>query len=180
MFKSENLPSLIAENLIIILLWHIIVLILCKTLNNDFFNCNKYMYKEKYWEDNGFFYSKRLKIKRWKDLLPQYVSKGGFSKKSLDSLSIEYVDRFILETCRGEWAHRKCMLVSIVLLLINRLLAGLFWGSLVVFVNLPFVCIQRYNRIRFLRIREKLLRQDKQNAERLIGFVKILNVVDSR
>ena len=72
------------------------------------------------------------------------------------------------------------MLVSIVLLLINRLMAGLFWGSLVVFVNLPFVCIQRYNRIRFLRIREKLLRQDKQNAERLIEIVKNLNVVDSR
>lgn len=180
MFKSENLPSLIAENLIIILLWHLLVLFLCKVLKNGFFNYTKYMYKEKYWEDNGFFYSKRLKIKLWKDLLPQYISKGGFSKKSLDSLSLEYVDRFILETCRGEWAHRKCMLVSIVLLLINRLMAGLFWGSLVVFVNLPFVCIQRYNRIRFLRIREKLLQQDRQKAERLIGFVKRLDVADSR
>lgn len=180
MFKSENLPSLIAENLIIILLWHLLVLFLCKALKNDFFNYTKYMYKEKYWEDNGFFYSKRLKIKRWKDLLPQYVSKGGFSKKSLDSLSIEYVDRFILETCRGEWAHRKCMLASILLLLINRILVGIAFSSMVVFVNLPFVCIQRYNRIRFLRIREKLSRQDKQNAERLIGIVKNLNVVDSR
>lgn len=180
MLKNESLPSLIAENLIIILLWHLLVLFLCKVLKNDFFNYRKYMYREKYWEDNGFFYSKRLKIKLWKDLLPQYVSNGGFSKKSLDSLSLEYVDRFILETCRGEWAHRKCMLVSILLLLINRLMAGLFWGSLVVFVNFPFVCIQRYNRIRFLRIREKLLQQDKQNAERLIGFVKRLDVADSR
>lgn len=180
MFKSENLPSLIAENLIIILLWHIIVLILCKTLNNDFFDYNKYMYKEKYREDNGRFYSKRLKIKRWKDSLPQYVSKGGFSKKSLDSLSLGYVDRFILETCRGEWAHRKCMLISILLMLINRLGVGLVFGSLVVFVNLPFVCIQRYNRIRLIRIREKLLQQDRQKAERLIGFVKRLDEADSR
>lgn len=180
MLKNESLPSLIADNFMIILFWHLLVLFLCKALKNDFFYYNRYMYKEKYWEDNGRFYSKRLKIKRWKDSMPQYISRGGFSKKSLDSLSLEYVDRFILETCRGEWAHRKCMLVSIVLLLINRLMAGLFWGSLVVFVNLPFVCIQRYNRIRFLRIREKLLRQDKQNAERLIGIVKNLNVVDSR
>lgn len=180
MFKSENLPNLIAENLIIILLWHLLVLFLCKVLKSDFFNYRKSMYREKYWEDNGFFYSKRLKIKRWKDSLPQYISKGGFSKKSLDSLSLEYVNQFILETCRGEWAHRKCMLVSILLLLINRVLVGLAFSSMVVFVNLPFVCIQRYNRIRLIRIREKLLRQDEQKVERLIGFVKRLDVVDSR
>ncbi len=180
MFKSENLPSLIAENLIIILLWHLFVLFLCKALKNDFFDYKKHIYKEKYWENNGFFYSKWLKIKLWKDFLPQYVSNGGFSKKSLDSLSLEYVDQFILETCRGEWAHRKCMIVSILLLLINRVLVGFAFGSMVVFINLPFVCIQRYNRIRLIRIREKLLQQDKQKAERLIGFVKNLNVVDSR
>lgn len=179
MFKSGNFPNLIAENLVIILLWHLVVLALCKMLSNGFFDYNKYIYKTKSWEDNGFLYSKRLKIKLWKDLMPQYVSKGGFSKKNLDSLSLEYVDRFILETCRGEWAHRRCMLVALLMLVINRLLAGVVFGTLVVFVNLPFVCIQRYNRIRFLRIREKLLQQDDQKAERLISFVKRLDAIDS-
>ena len=179
MFKSGNFPNLVAENLVIILLWHLVVLALCKMLSNGFFDYNKYIYKIKSWENNGFFYSKRLKIKLWKDLLPQYVSNGGFSKKNLDSLSLEYVDRFILETCRGEWAHRRCMLVALLMLVINRLLAGVVFGTLVVFVNLPFVCIQRYNRIRLLRVREKLLRQDHQKAERLIGFVKRVDAIDS-
>ena len=131
MLKSENLSSEIAISLLFVLMWHAIIFIFCKTLSNDFFNYDKYIYKQKYWEDNGFFYSKRLKIKVWKDLLPQYISRNGFSKKSLDSLSIEYLDMFILETCRGEWAHRGCMLIPLLLLSLNRSVVGLVLGALI-------------------------------------------------
>lgn len=178
MLKSENLSSEIAISLLFVLMWHAIIFIFCKTLSNDFFNYDKYIYKQKYWEDNGFFYSKRLKIKAWKDLLPQYISRSGFSKKSLDSLSIEYLDMFILETCRGEWAHRGCMLISLLLLSLNRSVVGLVLGALVVLVNLPYICIQRYNRIRFLKVRERILQQSKQKNEHLIGVVKRLDIAN--
>ncbi len=180
MLRSENLIGVICINLIIISIWHLSICAICKSLNDDFLDYNKYSFKIKNIEDNGFFYSKRLKIKQWKDLLPQYISRDGFSKKKLDSLSLEYIDRFILETCRGEWAHKKCMLVSVLLLFINRFLVGFAFGGLVVFVNLPYVCIQRYNRIRLLRTRERLLQQDGRKSERLIGFVKRLDMADSQ
>ena len=37
MLKNESLPSLIADNFMIILFWHLLVLFLCKALKNDFF-----------------------------------------------------------------------------------------------------------------------------------------------
>lgn len=172
MFRSENLSIVFYTNIFIILGWHLLICLICKNLKDASFDYNRDAYKTKYWENDGHFYQKRLKIKLWKDYLPQYISKNGFSKNNLDSLSIDYIDKFILETCRGEWAHKKCMLISVLLFFFNRFCIGVFFGSIVLFINLPYVCIQRYNRIRFLRIRKKLVHQTNVDSERLIKFAK--------
>ena len=148
-----------------------------KTLNEDQLDYKKYMYKIKYWEYKGVWYNKRLKIRVWKDFLPQYVSKNGFSKKNLNNLSLSYINQFILETCRAEWAHKNCMWIAILLIFINKFVIGITFFIVVLLINFPYICIQRYNRIRLMKLKEKILKLSKsefQNEETLnIAYKKI-------
>jgi len=143
-------------NLILVLSWHIIILFLSKNLDESVFDSQKYMYLEKKWEKNGKFYINNLKIKKWKDLLPQYISKNGFSKKSIILNSVhdkKYIKRFILETCRAEWNHFMCSMYWLVLFFINFIIKNSWiyyfvFSFLSILANLPYLFIQRFNRIR--------------------------------
>lgn len=81
----------------------------------------------------------------------------------LTNVSLEYLDEFIMETCRGEWLHLADCLLSVLLLLINPWPLALLFGALPCIGNLPFAVIQRYNRFRLLQLRKKLL-HDMQRA----------------
>ena len=152
-------------NIIILLLWHIIVLFLSKNINESFFDSTKNMYLEKKWEKNGDFYVKNLKIKKWKDLLPQYISKNGFSKKSIllnFARDKNYIERFVLETCRAEWNHFMCSMYWLILFFINFVIKN-SWAYYFVFsflsilTNLPYLFIQRFNRIRLKKYNKRSL-----------------------
>ena len=177
MLENENVFVIICWNIILILAWDFIVFFLFKTLNEDQLDYKKYMYKIKYWEYKGVWYNKRLKIRVWKDFLPQYVSKNGFSKKNLNNLSLSYINQFILETCRAEWAHKNCMWIAILLIFINKFIIGITFFIVVLLINFPYICIQRYNRIRLIKLKEKILKLSKsefQNEETLnIAYKKI-------
>ena len=177
MLENENVFVIICWNIILILAWDFIVFCMCKTLNEDQLDYKKYMYKIKYWEYKGVWYNKRLKIRVWKDFLPQYVSKNGFSKKNLNNLSLSYINQFILETCRAEWAHKNCMWIAILLIFINKFIIGITFFIVVLLINFPYICIQRYNRIRLIKLKEKILKLSKsefQNEETLnIAYKKI-------
>lgn len=101
------------------------------------------------------FYESRLQIKRWKDKLPDAAQWfGGEQKAELKERSQDYLQRFILETRRGEFAH----VLQIVLLCIPVLWTPWPWALIfpvyAVLSNITCIPIQRYNRLRF----EKLLR----------------------
>lgn len=150
-------------DLALVVLWGAIVCIFCKVVNGKNFDENKSRYQPYKWEKNGKWYSKTLKINKWKDLIPQYVTKGGFSKEHFgkSQLDLKYIDRFILETCRAEWAHSLYPLVTIPLLLLNKPLAGIIISAIVIVFSFLVVSIQRYNRFRLQRIRRKL-RNEKE------------------
>lgn len=146
-------------NLLLIAVWHIIVWKFCVVADASFFSPSKWMYKIRKWENNGAFYTCILKIKKWKDKLPQYTAKGGFSKKNLKSsykLDRKYIKQFIVETCRGEWDHFVCSLYSVISFVINPLSYAVIFSVMVILGNLPFIAIQRYNRIRLLKIYSKV------------------------
>lgn len=178
---SSGALKIIVTNVFFILVWDLVVFCACKMLNEKYFDYNKYIYKIKYWEENGFLYSKKLKIKAWKDELPQYISKNGFSKKNFSSLSLEYVNRFILETCRAEWAHRKCLWIGAALMIVNRFFTGVIFTFFVLLINLPYICIQRYNRIRLMKVRDKILKRSTGNIEikMVTNLANTLKAVDS-
>lgn len=179
MLNNKNFIYIILFNIFLILIWDLIVVLVCKSINENNFDFHRKMYRTKDWEKNGLFYVQKFKIKKWKDFLPQYVSRNGFSKKNLDDLSVKYIDMFILETCRGEWAHRKCMLVLIPMLIFNKLSTFLLLFILVLILNVPYIFIQRYNRIRLLKIRQKLKIVNENNSDRIFSIMRKFNAVDS-
>ena len=145
-------------NLAIAGLWHIVFFIVCLKLPDSKYDPEKDCYAEKSWEQGGRWYRQNLKIQLWKDKVPQYIGKEGFSKQHLTDVSVEYLDRFITETCRGEWLHWKDCLCAVVTLLINPLMVGVLMSFFILLANLPFALIQRYNRFRLQVLRKKRIR----------------------
>lgn len=158
MLKGLSFINMFVWNLVIIGLWHVVVFLACVKLPKSRFNPSKERFVAKTWEHGGRWYREKLKIQHWKDRVPQFIGKDGFSKEHLTDVSIEYIDEFILETCRGEWMHLKSCVCILVTLLINPLLVGLVFSFLILIGNLPFAIIQRYNRFRLQVLRKKRLR----------------------
>lgn len=146
-------------NVLIIGAWHVAVFLVCIKIPKSFFDAAKHRYQPKHWEQGGRWYRDKLKIQLWKDRLPQHIGKGGFSKAHLTDVSIEYLDEFIMETCRGEWMHFTNCLCALIMLLINSLWVGIVFAVLVLLGNLPFAVIQRYNRFRLKILRKRRLRE---------------------
>ena len=64
-------------------------------------------YKRKYFKvsDNERKFYEKLKIRNWKDRVPEWGKTAGFSKSHLQSLDAEYLQKFIYETyvvCNAE------------------------------------------------------------------------------
>ncbi len=151
--------GIILINFILMIVWHLIVLSICRILPRSFFDHNHFSYRPHRWEQGGKFYTNWLKIKKWKDYLPQYVAAGGFSKRKLKSfkkIDKEYLNLFITETCRAEWNHYVCSLYFVVSFLINRWPYSLIFALIPAAANLPFLIIQRYNRLRLIKLTEKI------------------------
>lgn len=161
MLKDCSLTDIFLGNLIYIALWHLLCFIFCISIDTSFFDENKKYYKACNFEKYGKFYADKFKIKIWKDILPQHIGKGGFSKKHLRSTSKEYIDYFIMETCRGEWDHRMNCLYFIVSFSVNSILPGFVFSVLVILFNIPFIIIQRYNRFRLQELRRRINRKSK-------------------
>lgn len=98
----------------------------------------------------GEWYRRRLRIHRWKDRVPEAgaLFRGGVSKSHLPAQSAAGLQLFARETRRAELAHWWCLCCGPVFALWNPpLVAGVLVGYGVL-VNLPFIAIQRYNRVR--------------------------------
>lgn len=122
------------------------------------FHPNGVLFKQRHFEKDGLLYLKNLKIKQWKKYAPDgatFSKKKGFPKKNLKELSIDYFNRFFVETCRAETAHWILIGVAPLFFLWNRFWVGWFMIGYAVVQNLPLIMIQRYNRIRFRRILEQ-------------------------
>lgn len=155
LYQKLSIIDTIISNCILIFLWHSVVLIVTKNINIAFFNPQKYLYREKKWEKGGTFYIKYLKIKKWKDYIPQYVGKDGFSKRNLiknSKISLEYINQFIYETCRAEWNHLVCCILSFSSYIFNTNIYNFIFLLLPITINLPCLFIQRYNRIRLNKL----------------------------
>ena len=102
-------------------------------------------------------YRRWLRIHRWKDRLPEAggLFPGGMSKRHLPSYDAAGMQRFVRETRRAELAHWWCMACAPLFVLWNPPLAAVLLVAYGVLVNLPFIVIQRYNRLRLQSLIER-------------------------
>jgi len=105
------------------------------------------------WEHDGRFYERRLRIRRWKDKLPEKgdLFRGGFSKREIRDRSDGFLDRFAAETRRAELVHWMNAGSGPLFLVwcpwyLGLIMIGFGWMA-----HLPFITIQRYNRERIMR-----------------------------
>jgi len=103
-------------------------------------------------EDEGRFYERHLRIRLWKDKVPEKgdMFKGGYSKRELPGSSDHDLERFAAETRRAEVVHwLNAGSGPFFVLWCGPVLA--FFMLVVGAFHLPFVMIQRYNRARIDR-----------------------------
>jgi glycosyl-4,4'-diaponeurosporenoate acyltransferase len=116
------------------------------------------LYRKRSWEKDGDLYRNVFWAHKWKRLLPDGAAwfKKGFPKKSLQSRSPAYLQRFVRETCRAELAHYLVMLFAPLFFLWNPAWIGRLMILYALLANGPCIITQRYNRIYFNRLLTQL------------------------
>lgn len=106
------------------------------------------------------FYEGVLWVKQWKNLLPDGAKwlSGGFHKGQMKSTDPAYLDRFIVETWRGELCHCCALLFVPLFFLWNPWWADCVILAYAIIANLPCIIAQRYNRIRLRHLLGRMQR----------------------
>ncbi|MGH9025724.1 MAG: hypothetical protein ACRDWD_06345 [Acidimicrobiia bacterium] len=104
-------------------------------------------------ERDGRWYEQRLRIKRWKDRLPEAggLFRGGFSKRAVGARDPAHLARFAVETRRAELTHWLILAAAPFFFLWNPWWLGVVMVAYALVANLPCMVIQRYNRARLQR-----------------------------
>lgn len=110
------------------------------------------------WENDGKIYEK-LNIRKWKNKVPDMskICRDMIPKKFDISSNAESLRLLILETCVAEIVHNVLSVLGFVCMLIWDGLGGfivtLIW---IIFGNVPYIIIQRYNRPKLIKTYKKL------------------------
>ncbi len=118
------------------------------------------------------FYEK-LKIRKWKDRVPEIGHFTGFRKNKLeDPKNVEYIDRFLLETSYGELGHFFSLFTSFLLLLFSPIYK--LWVPIAIAVaivsvllNIPSLIILRYNSYKLRVLRKSALKKAQRESEQV-------------
>lgn len=165
-----NLPNILElfkiklfkSDLIIFLLFSLILTLLAERLPIRFYNYKRWLYRERKWENGGRIYDKIFFVKKWKSFVPDISDflKWRFSKKHIQSVEKNYLERFLMESCKSELTHWLIICSSLLFFIWGGLFAFLKILLIAVILNLPYIMIQRYNRPRLLRMLRKNSCQD--------------------
>lgn len=108
-------------------------------------------------ERGGRTYERWVRIRRWKDRVPEAgaVFPGGVSKRRLPRSAAGGVERFVVETRRAELGHWLALGLGPSAALWNPPLGTALMVAYGIVANLPFIAIQRYNRLRAQRVLDR-------------------------
>lgn len=121
------------------------------------------------------FYEK-LKIRKWKDKIPEIGHFTGFRKnKLMNPQSVEYVDRFLLESCYGELGHFLALFAGFAVLLLKPLSS--VWVALAIpvaivnfFLNVLPIFTLRYNSYKLVVLKKSLLKKKERTEKSSKSF----------
>lgn len=120
------------------------------------------------------FYEK-LRIRKWKDKIPEIGHFTGFRKNELgDTKSLAYIERFLLESRYGEVGHFVSCIVGFLIVIPFPFLPAYWWAVAVpvaiinAFLNLPSLFILRYNSYKLAILYQSTKKkQDREEALKL-------------
>jgi glycosyl-4,4'-diaponeurosporenoate acyltransferase len=144
---------IIAVNVVAWFAWSVGVGYVGHRLPIERFTVDSWLTKLRRFERDGRWYERRLRIKRWKDRLPEAGAffGGGFSKRSVRRVDL---DRYLVETRRAETVHWAAMSLTPVFAIWNPPWAMVAIVVYALAANGPCLLVQRYNRARLVRILE--------------------------
>ena len=136
------------------LIIHLGVAYVFTQLPGHWFDPSAVLFRERGWERGGRLYRDGFRVARWKHMLPDGAAwfRGGFRKAGLASSTPAYLQRFVRETCRGELVHWIVFLCAPLFFLWNPWPVGVVMLVYAAAANLPCILVQRYNRIRIVRL----------------------------
>lgn len=125
------------------------------------FRPDKFPFKVHPFEKDGKIYTK-VYVHKWKDLVPdasKVISKMTQKKiqKNVDEKALE---RLIQETCVAEIVHWILILLTPVYCIGLPVGHGIFLSVLYALGNYVFIVIQRYNRPRFIKAHELMIKRN--------------------
>lgn len=99
------------------------------------------------WEDDGRAWQRRLRVRRWKDRLPEAgTAFGGLSKRRVPSRRTPDLQRFRAETVRAERVHWLILASTPLHAVWCRPTLFVAMVAFGVVANVPFIVVQRFNR----------------------------------
>ena len=156
----KNFWEILLYNIAFVGAWHVVAFVLCVYGSPSWFDFRRKRYQMFKWEKNGKWYVKYLKIKL-EGSRSHPCGKQGFSGSSGYRGSFHPLfRRFPSGNLPGEWDHSLCAFCAVPVVIFNPFPLGLIFGFLILLGNLPFVAIQRYNRIRLLTLRKRRVRKN--------------------
>lgn len=166
LFTLSTLPMLV---LIFILCPFIQVsaAMICRKIPYSRLNAETFLFRSKKWERNGKIY-KKLLVHKWKGLLPDGAKhfKGDFTKKHLLATNSEYLEKFVKESCRAELVHWLGMIPFVIFFLLVPPLVAALLIVYAIFVNLPCIIAQRYNRPRLIHLYSLIKQRESRINEK--------------
>lgn len=132
-------------------------------LPRTWFPEDRFPYKCYPWEKNGSFYQK-FGIRKWQAKVPDMskIFPKLIQAKKVTSRFDKELPTMITETCIAEWIHAILCLLILPCLWLWPGPGGLIFVVLYILGNIPFIMIQRYNRPRLVRLRNKIVRNGKE------------------
>ena len=141
-------------DLLVWLFFHLGISYFCSQLPLALFDPAKPLYLTYPWEKNGKIYEKLLRVRLWKEKVPEggKLYPNTFSLKRLASLDLDYLEHWLKESCRAEFCHWLLMLPGLLFFLWNDVLVGWLMVLYAVVNNVFPIAMQRFNRPRIRRI----------------------------
>ncbi len=157
--------------LLTFILWGIIQVaaaLICLHLPDRFFAPDSALFRSRRFEQEGTLYLRVFAVHRWKHLLPDGGAawkKKGFQKKRLDNTGAVNLNRFLVESARGEMTHWLAILPFWVFGFFTP--GYVLWMMLAyaLVINLPCIIVQRYNRPRIHRLLRLMNEKGKENRK---------------
>ena len=140
---------------------------------------DKWLYKERGFEEHGEFYKRVFKVHIWKKYLPDGAKcfKGDFTKNQMKSTDAAYLQMFIAEACRAELVHWLMFVPFLFYFLIAPPLLAVVLILVTGFINIPCVIAQRYNRPRLQAVIDRKISMMKLNEEHAAEMKEIIEEI---